>query len=409
MLLISKRFKKTRILYIIVFLLFCLEYSYNFDDIIAFKFNVISGAYYTNLGIGEPRQSKLFGFNLGYDYTWSCTISIVQPSISNTRFVFEKQTRSIALYGDSRVTTGKQIVDNLTIEKRDGTMITLSDFIVYGISNTDISLSDSIGLGYKIEKAEDSFIGLLSNKVNHYRSFGFTSIEFNEGTFFEGGINEYIKEQYKIPLECEVNRHYSYWGCDINHLKIGDIDYNTEYYAMFQTNQSQISAPEDFLNKLDKSFFNSLIQNNSCSVSIISGKKYYSCQCNEINKIPDIIIYFNDKGIKLTPKNLFEQYDMNCRFIINGQEGNNKHFVLGTYLLMDYVSYFDHEKHTISLFSKNEFEKLDFVKINSRRNNILLLFLIILTIIICGVFCFGLMYIKIKQTSNVNILLKLIL
>ena len=93
MLFISKRFQKTRILDIFVLLLFFLKYSYNFDDIIAFKFNVISGSYYTNLGIGEPRKSKLFGFNLGYDYTWSCTISIVQPSISNTRFVFDKQTR----------------------------------------------------------------------------------------------------------------------------------------------------------------------------------------------------------------------------------------------------------------------------------------------------------------------------
>lgn len=399
--LIPKRIERTKFLNIFLLLLFFLQYSYNCDDIIAFKFNVISEAYYTNLGIGEPKQSKLFGFNMGYDYTWSSTISIVKPSISDKRFIFENKTRSIYLYGDSRITTGKQIVDSLTIEKRDGTLVTISDFIIYGVSNKDISLSDSIGLGYNIEKAEDSFIGLLSNKFNYYRSFGFTPTEFNEGTFFAGGINEHIKQNYKNPLECEVNKHYPYWGCNINHIKIGDISYDTGYYVMFQTNQSQIYAPEDFLNKLDKAFFNSLIQDNYCSMNIISDITFYSCQCKEISKIPDIIFFFNDKGIKLSSKDLFKQYGMRCRFIINKQEGNNKHFIFGTHLLMNYVSYFDHEKHKISLFSKNNFEKLDYIKFIPRSNNTSMQLLLIL-IKICGVFSFGLMYIKMNQISCVG-------
>lgn len=348
------------------------------EKIISFKFNYISGSYYSSIGIGEPSQSKLFGFNMGYDYTWSGTIPTFQISISKTRYIEENKKRTLNLYCDYRETEGTPIVDRLNIETRGGITVIIDNYTIYGVSNNDIGISDSIGLSRTILNKENSFVTAFKKKgLIDNLGFGFSAIDFNEGDLYLGGINNYKFLQYPAKFSCNIKENIPYWGCGMTKMRIGNNKImDSNYYAMFQVNQSFIIAPDIILSQLNETIFKPFIKDKTCHYYEYPGAKNFICKCDTIEKIPDITFFFNNQGVKFKAKHLFEQYGINCKFNIVGAEWNSPFFVLGSYFIQRFLSYFDFETKTVSLYSSEEFETLNSSSIYFNYKSIVILYII---------------------------------
>ena len=172
---------------------------------------------------------------------------------------------------------------------------------------------------------------------------------------------------------------------NIHKFNFTDATDNLEYGAELKVNLPYIVGSYEYLNYINNSFFNELINKKICFFNLlnntIAGKYYYSFICNSqseflMNKLennfPDLIFESKNllKNFTLSKNDLFaynnmDTSDNNLYFLIifhKEIKNVNKNWIIGIPFFRKYIFSFDYENKQIGYYDKKE------VNMNQKNN-----------------------------------------
>ena len=170
----------------------------------------------------------------------------------------------------------------------------------------------------------------------------------------------------KESANLNVKSQYNTWGSDLSYIFIDRVSYlskNTyyknKYYSFFDTGIAGMLVPTDFYNFLMENVFKKYIETKQCGNIVFSERFYFVCDNDVVDKIPDLIFVFEDKGLRIKSKYLFSKMGQNSDFRISENTVMENTFILGTSFISEFDTIFDYESNKISFFSNTQIEKIN--------------------------------------------------
>ena len=225
-----------------------------------------------------------------------------------------------------------------------------------------------VSLGFEKNGETNSFIhqlkaqGLIDKAI-----FSFIPVESLQGGLYFGEFPKKLTSYHK-SFTCKVDETIAKWGCNFDSIYFqekGNRDnysiYPVNSYAYFQSSGPFILAPKTFIDDLEKIYFAPYLANKTCNYTNTSfGYKSFFCDCGAVLKsFPEMGIVFDGYKININPYSIFNSFGSACYFLIEFNDNNNK-WVFGSGFLLYYISKFDNEDNTVTLYSMYEFEKVKF-------------------------------------------------
>ena len=232
------------------------------------------------------------------------------------------------------------------------------------------------------------------------------------------------KHKYTTIVKDIASKEGKYlWNIDINSIyyktqeneKIIIKGKNSELYeenvsilVLLNPQYGLIKGSSSYKNKIEKEFFNNLIEKKVCSISEINKKIFYSCKSNDKKEIKEKFhtVFFEHKEFnyifELNYEDLFYEKNDILYFLIcfdaglldDDKSSNSFEWILGKPFMKKYLFSFDVEKNEISFYEDINTPKLEKIK-NS--NNLyveqllptkhLILISLVLFIILTSNFC----------------------
>ena len=307
----------------------------------------------------------------------------------------------------------KEILDihEKTIKNRTFKFNLLQDKIIFDGGDADLMFYEKLD-NINIDKFSGMSFGL--NPMNH--SFSLLHSLFNKGklehlkiafeptstaigNFYIGGLPQSVVTN-KYRGECHAKDR---WGCHLdiiifNYTKDNYTIYNSNREVYFQTAINGISVTKDFINFIENKVLNKYFKSQRCFYSS-DKRKRIKCNKEIINDetltTMKIGFVFEGKVYYLSFIFLFESiFDESSEYLSLLIEENlhSNDWYFGGIFLSNFISVFDYEMKTVSLYSNTKFElikKDDRIEKNILIGNVILL---IITII-------GNLYIR----KNINI------
>lgn len=226
-------------------------------------------------------------------------------------------------------------------------------------------LSQSIGLGPKVENEELSFIYQLKKmNITDKLLFGFEPYLKIINSLYIGDKPNSLSLDYPYYSFCNTQPSYSTWGCSLKRVFFDgypkEQHYTIESYAYFQTNTNEILVPKSFMSYLKETVLQKYIDNKECidiKVGILTDNYgYITCDCEVIAMLPKINFLFGDYIHSFNMPELFEVSESSinseqCELIIQ-QNQQEDIWIFGTSFLGQYYSFYDYDNHTIEFYSK---------------------------------------------------------
>lgn len=296
------------------------------------------------LQLGPNKVTQQFELDLSIDFLWLCMLRLDEADIERTNNTFP-----IKIINEE--TKGELLETSI---KFQNTNITLSSFPFYFVMNRGIPGFDSFPLAFSFKNKSLSIIHTLyENNIIDSLSFGF-SYQENEQYLYIGALPEDLTNEYKDKKIIKVDKEYKTWGTVINNITMGKYTFNKKYYGYFQANTFPISAPKEFITFLCETVFKEYLEQGQCTIVQESFTKYISCQCNILNEMNDMQIFFDDTLIPISIKYLIKSNNSNrCTLQIKENEIDKdiEKFIFGISFLTQYPSLFDYEDESITFFS----------------------------------------------------------
>ena len=239
---------------------------------------------------------------------------------------------------------------------------------------------NSIAMGYNIINQSHSLLYSLY-KLNYITSLSFSFIHYKEFSYLCLGSFPSIMEGVSpCKSQCNVNKHYNHWGCDVSQFGTYSIQYKDVQngYGVINSNEYEVSVPLDVIYEIKEMYFDNLISDGTCEFDINNKHSVFTCDCSIRYKFPNIDIILDNKvNITLSGYSLFtseRKYSL-CEFIINptkpSEYYDNKYiWVLGLKILNKYSIEFDYNNSTITFHSNSPFiyVQLPFIPENDLNN-----------------------------------------
>ena len=395
------------------------------EKIIYFPIVSNFNAFYANIFIGEPEKKVLLPLDQEMQILWADSggyhpeNSVTSKTISETKISF----RYHSFYGKtiSDKICLKNNIDINTNEISNTTKnISLDNFWFITVGNIRgfDSRVGGIGLAYKFEDEKYSLIHQLKNKslISHL-NYGFIPstlintynndeiMNINEtnldnknknGIIFFGGVpKNYINDKYRY--NCKLTEKYNFWSCELSYVFIGEINkynnskniyFTNKNYAYFNAADRRILAPKDFMSFLKINYFIEELLNRTCTYSMYGHNHIFECNCNIIDKFPNITFIFDNYKYIFTSSELFLNYGGGfCQFLIQENHLRSNNFLLGSPFLSKFISNFDYETKYISFYSENQLEGINLNELfhpsHLIRNLMILGIIIIFIVIVC--------------------------
>lgn len=346
-----------------------------------------------NLDIGNPPRRRAIFLTFRHHYLW---FNISSVNLQSQTFKSLGYRGLITLNQFFKEEEANSFSDQISMNEES---IIIDNFQMYYVNIKSEDFVNGLGLGCLITNPSFSLLYLLKEKqFTDNMSFGFSPIKFGKGEMFFGKIPNSYKMQYPYHVNWNVKND---WECYVSHIMIGKSIYKYNYKkgGKIHTDFNGIIAPNSFMEFLLENVFKEKVQQGGCRKNFWKTKKSIVCTCSEVNSFPDIVIFIHGKGITFTKDVLFNAFIDDCDLIFEGIDEMNEEFVFGTSFLSSFISWFDYDNKTISLYSNVEI--IDLKETNN--NNILfcLFFIIIQCIIITGIL--GWMKIKVYKQNILSI------
>lgn len=238
--------------------------------------------------------------------------------------------------------------------------------------DTEISegnyLTSFLGLSYKVEKEDYSFIHTLKkqNKISKL-SFAFdrSSFSYNLKPIYFGGIPSEMISKYKYQAFFKVNETYNTWGVDLQKVTFtykgkNYSEYINTHYTYLNVNTNIIYGPRSFFAFINQTYFNQFYQNQTCSYRISSNTiEYITCFLGEIFIFPEITFIIGGYKFSFHYDSLFTRLDRgdfaSFNIHLNLRDKEEK-WMIGFSLFEQYLVNFDYEEKMITFYDSKPFE-----------------------------------------------------
>ena len=239
--------------------------------------------------------------------------------------------------------------------------------------NKHKSLS-AFAFGFHIDNELHSLTHSLSYN-NPYMSSIFSlafpnNVEEDYGYLFFGETptKKMGKEAFNYNSTINIKGNKKYWQTELTNIIIPKYFtvYNTnKYFTYFSTLTPYIIVPKIIFEELITQYFGDYLKSNKCK-RFGYGVKEYDCPCSVVQKLPSIGFVMEENYYLLSSADLFFPYENICVFNIISNEDeygvDANHIVLGIRFLWNFVSEFDYEKKSITLFSNKPFGNINEIK-----------------------------------------------
>lgn len=362
---------------IFIFVLF-LSFNHSFQKNFILHYQNINGKFEINSYIGTPPKNIVFVIDLISSFTWLSPPNF-DPKKSNCE-IFSKES-SFVLNNKKR--NGQIIVDYFS----DNNTNKLFQLYFYYIDKHLIGESNTLSLRYYYEDHRMSIVsqmkksGLIDKEI-------FTFIPSNkngEGDLHFGvvpseKINNLTKIEFTIPPKTYE------WEIPLTGIWIGDSMYVNFETAYFNTINSEILVPRQFMNFLKKHYIDKLVNNKIC----YQGQDdYYMCECDKIDIEPKFYFSFERKKVFIKKKIIFSNHRPICSLRIR-ENHYSQYWEIGTSFLQEIITSFNYENSTITMYIDSLKFNDDIVGIGTMKKRLYLLLNILLII-------FGLILIKTRN------------
>jgi hypothetical protein len=154
------------------------------------------------------------------------------------------------------------------------------------------------------------------------------------------------------------------WGCKLNNVYIVDnytqtnvLKYHNTYSMKFEANNGDIYAPRDFMEKLNKTLFEDLVNNDKCFYDNYH-PELIQIGCGFMAKLTALVnktIQFEIEGTiySMDLINMFAYFDSYKGFEISENPTNANEWVLGGYFLKKYITEFNSDHKQITFYTKH--------------------------------------------------------
>ena len=235
-------------------------------------------------------------------------------------------------------------------------------------SKWSIFADNSIPLAHRFPDEAFSIVHQLykQNDISHL-AFGFSKYMTYRGYLYFGGLPKEEKES-QYEAKCKVKSDDYYWGCDLEYVYFGDRKYDmyiNANYSKFSTNHFNILAPVSFLTYMKNTVFKEMIERRKCMFMNTNMYHFFHCDCDTIDKFPDLHFVFEGKVFTVKMVNLFEIYDPSalgveyCEFLISKNNINENEWSFGAIFLQNYATQFDYETNDVTFYSNHRFKSFN--------------------------------------------------
>ena len=344
-------YKKLLLILFIFLYLIC----FTFQAIIPVKIYNLLGSYQTTSYLGDPKQLVLS--DIGFDINFSIVTNFFFKLDSLTLFNKGNQTIKI---GSNKI-EAFQLSDTLYLQ-RGSVETKINSFNFYHVKDTyTITISNVLSFAFKYDNLDYSLIHQLYRR-NDIPKLGFY-LSYSE--MYLGGLpqNDIFKSIYNATILVNNNDKYKdeiSWGGNLKYIYFNN-DANkgisNDKYAYFNPNTYFIYAPNKFMEYLNETIMNKLINENICGY-IKDAKEYvYQCRCSSIDNFPSFNFIFDKYSFQLTKEELFSQDLLMCLFKI--KENQEDKWKFGTSFLDKFPAYYDYENKTITFYNEKPFKSVD--------------------------------------------------
>ena len=280
------------------------------------------------------------------------------------------------------------------------------NFTFYNIINEEQYnlASNTLSLPYRTNNDSPSILDDLYNK-NEINDKVFYIDSFYSHLYF--GDMAY-NDRLQFSSSFSVNSSYDTWGLDLDSVSLraegGSFWYfnNNKKYAYFQTSSPFISAPKKYMIFLINQFFNKYFNTGECEKKKQFNIEKILCKNKLIYTFPNITFTIDDIDISFPLYLLFDRRgDDNYMSEFLMKENMNKDekdfWVLGTSFMNVFVTKFDKQRSTITLYSdKFPFaiskSVIEYRYENYKNKSILLYSIIMLVLTLGGLLCLCVIY-----------------
>ena len=276
-------------------------------------------SYRINIGLGNPLQSSDVELGLGIDYMW---ISNFFYSV-NKSFSFSYQQKDHFFFFTKTIDC-QSIQDDIIFSPYKEKDITVTHFPLYEVNKEDSNGYQSLGLGYN-----SSLLTEFKNmKLIDKREFSLYQINYLDGFILFGELEEEKKKDYPYKASCSVKNNT--WGCRLSNVLFKQnneiiTNYENDNIAFFNTKIHNIRAPKKFIVYIRNHFFNDYISNKTCNYFHESSFENFECNCEIVDKFPDISLVFDGGVFNINRNLLFKKISGICSLNI---KNNKKYYSL---------------------------------------------------------------------------------
>ena len=318
------------------------------------------GHYYISLSLDKQHAQLELPINLCSQY----------PIISSNSFKISPNAQSSQLkfpYLNSKVDLETVYLnkDNVNISPKVNLKSYPYYYLKYYTNNFNTNL-ESLPFAYKFNDESFSLTHqLYKKKLISRLSFSLVNMNTAQKSLVFGKPPSIIDTK-KESANLNVKSQYNTWGSDLSYIFIDRVSYlskNTyyknKYYSFFDTGISGMLVPTDFYNFLMENVFKKYIETKQCGNVLFSEQFYFVCDNDVVDKIPDLIFVFENKGLRIKSKYLFSKMGQNSDFLISKNTVMENTFILGTSFISEFDTIFDYENNKISFFSNTQIEKIN--------------------------------------------------
>ena len=323
--------------------------------------------YYTNITIGSNNQMLPMQLSFKYFHTFATIYNYTGGDY--IKFNPDESSTYTKTYGqraffDINIKSGINSIESFKLKEINGGLISCNniEFILGTIPLKNISGE----LGLKLSTKDESFNRLLNfgfinnlykNKHIEFMVFSIGFFNENQGEIIIGHKINNTDEKSYVPVNDEG---YS-WGFQnfVSYLNGKRINIKSEY-AEFQIESNIINPVINYVEKINRSFFEPLLNESKC-IFINNNDYFHFYHCDKdinIENFPILTLYQQNLNytFELTSNDLFEDIGDRKYFLVNFANNNDKKWILGKPFLKKYNFTYNFDSKTVSLFYglKNE-------------------------------------------------------
>ena len=223
------------------------------------------------------------------------------------------------------------------------------------LKNINNNCSNTLNLPYKFLNDENNIISKLNKeKIINLKAYGIEKDNIlNISNIYFGGIPR-SKSYRKYFQNCQINKKYSSWVCELNSISFKYENYvfiNNEDYLSFNYESRTNLISDNFYKFLIDYPFKILISNGTCNIE----NYIIFCDCDFIkNKI--ISFEIHKKIFELNFTKFTKEINNNkCEILMKKNPKNKNFFILGSSFLENYITLFNYESEYITFISDKPF------------------------------------------------------